>query len=88
MRIAVTRSGGFTGITRKAELDTDGRADAPRLEALAREVLTRGRPAPPDGVPDGFTYSITVDDRTVYAADPGLTDTERELVQEVLREGA
>ena len=40
------------------------------------------------GVPDGFSYEITVDGRTVYCADPRLTEEQRELIRRVLKEGA
>ncbi|MEU7412915.1 protealysin inhibitor emfourin [Streptomyces sp. NPDC042638] len=88
MRIRVRRTGGFAGIERRAEVDTSGRPDAHEWQTLAEEVLTCGRGTPPAGVPDGFGYEITVDGRTVYTADPRLTETERELVSRVLKEGA
>ncbi|MGW3241794.1 protealysin inhibitor emfourin [Streptomyces sp. NPDC001070] len=88
MRIQVIRSGGFAGIERRAVLDTAGRPDAFRLHALARDVLAAGPAAPPQGVPDGFRYEITVDGRTVHCADPRLTEEQRELIQLVLKEGA
>ncbi|ARP70140.1 hypothetical protein LK07_10480 [Streptomyces pluripotens] len=88
MRIQVRRTGGFAGIERRAEVDTSPRSDAPEWHTLAERVLASGRSTPPDGVPDGFRYEITVDGRTVYAADPLLTDAERELVSRVLKEGA
>ncbi|GAA3178069.1 MULTISPECIES: protealysin inhibitor emfourin [Streptomyces] len=88
MHIQVTRTGGFAGIERRAEVDTAGRADAHEWHALAERVLSVGRGTPPDGVPDGFSYRITVDGRTVYCADPRLTDEQRALIRRVLREGA
>ncbi|MDX3095704.1 hypothetical protein PV703_14115 [Streptomyces sp. ME01-24h] len=88
MRIQVIRSGGFAGIERRAVLDTAGRPDAFRLHTLARRVLAGDPGGPPQGVPDGFRYEITVDARTVHCADPGLTEEQRELVQLVLKEGA
>ncbi|KOV94997.1 MULTISPECIES: protealysin inhibitor emfourin [unclassified Streptomyces] len=88
MRIRVLRTGGFAGIERRAEVDTSGRPDAPEWQALAERVLAAGRSTPPAGVPDGFAYEITVDGRTVYAADPRLTEDERELVSRLLKEGA
>ena len=88
MRIAVTRTGGFAGRTRRAELDTAGRPDAERLRALAGEVLAGDPGDGTDGVPDGFRYEITVDGMTVHCADPKLTDAQRALVQAVLEEGA
>ena len=37
---------------------------------------------------DGFHYEITVDGKTVYTADPRLTDEQRTLISRVLKEGA
>jgi len=88
MRIRVRRTGGFTGIERHKEVDTSGRPDAPAWQALAEKALAAGRGTPPIGVPDGFNYEITVDGRTVYAADPRLTQEQRELISKVLKEGA
>ncbi|MFJ7147793.1 protealysin inhibitor emfourin [Streptomyces sp. NPDC100445] len=88
MRIQVRRTGGFAGIERRAEVDTSGRPDADEWQALAGRALASGQDTPPAGVPDGFRYEITVDGRTVYAADPRLTDEQRELVSRVLKEGA
>ena len=56
-------------------------AEAPALaEAPAAGV--------PVGVPDGFSYQVTVDGRTVYCSDPRLTDEQRALISRVLKEGA
>ncbi|MEU3410141.1 MULTISPECIES: protealysin inhibitor emfourin [unclassified Streptomyces] len=88
MRIRVRRTGGFAGIERGAEVDISDRSDAEEWQSLAGRVLASGRAAPPAGVPDGFSYEITVDGRTVYAADPGLSADQRELVTRVLKEGA
>jgi hypothetical protein len=58
---------------------------------VARAGRTGGRrrhSAPSTGVPDGFHYEITVDGKTVYTADPRLTDEQRELISRVLKEGA
>ncbi|WRZ93011.1 hypothetical protein OHB54_30560 [Streptomyces sp. NBC_01007] len=88
MRIEVRRTGGFAGIERHAEVDTSGRPDAPEWHALAERAIGAGRGTPPAGVPDGFSYRITVDGKTVYAADPTLTEEQRELISRVLKEGA
>ncbi|MEW2075521.1 protealysin inhibitor emfourin [Streptomyces sp. NPDC012403] len=88
MRIQVRRTGGFAGIERRAEVDTSGRADAHEWQALAERVMAAGRGTPPAGVPDGFSYRITVDGRSVYCADPRLTQEQRELIRRVLKEGA
>ncbi|MFF8968538.1 protealysin inhibitor emfourin [Streptomyces sp. NPDC014995] len=88
MRIQVRRTGGFAGIERRAEVDTSARPDAEEWHALAEKAVAAGRGAPPAGVPDGFSYQITVDGRTVYAADPRLTEEQRKLISRVLKEGA
>ncbi|WP_406126683.1 protealysin inhibitor emfourin [Streptomyces sp. NBC_00989] len=88
MRIQVRRTGGFGGIQRRGEVDTSTRPDAHEWHALARQAVAAGQGTPTAGVPDGFHYEITVDGRTVYAADPRLTDEQRELISKVLKEGA
>ncbi|MFB7930654.1 MULTISPECIES: protealysin inhibitor emfourin [Streptomyces] len=88
MRIQVRRTGGFAGIERHAEVDTSGRPDAAEWHALAEQAVAAGRGTPPIGVPDGFSYQLTVDDRTVYCSDPRLTDEQRKLISRVLKEGA
>ncbi|MEU9551143.1 protealysin inhibitor emfourin [Streptomyces werraensis] len=88
MRIQVRRTGGFAGIERQAEVDTSGRADAAEWHALAERALAGGHAAPPAGVPDGFSYTITVDGRTVRCADPRLTEEQRTLIRRVLKEDA
>ncbi|MFE1247246.1 protealysin inhibitor emfourin [Streptomyces sp. NPDC058735] len=88
MRILVRRTGGFAGIERHAEVDTSGRPDAAEWRALAENAVADGRGTPPIGVPDGFSYQITVDGKTVYASDPRLTDAQRKLISRVLKEGA
>ncbi|MFJ1798119.1 protealysin inhibitor emfourin [Streptomyces sp. NPDC088180] len=88
MRIQVSRTGGFAGIARRHEVDTEGRADAQEWHTLAEESLATARDTPTTGVPDGFRYAITVGNRTVYCADPDLTGAQRTLISRVLKEGA
>ncbi|WP_298558000.1 protealysin inhibitor emfourin [Streptomyces luteogriseus] len=88
MRIQVRRTGGFAGIERHAEVDTSHRPDASEWHALAEQAVADGRSTPPVGVPDGFTYQLTVDGKTVYCADPRLTEEQRKLISRVLKEGA
>ncbi|MFB6840706.1 protealysin inhibitor emfourin [Streptomyces sp. NPDC056361] len=83
MRIRVRRTGGFAGIERSAEVV----APDPELESLAATVLADGD-GDVRGVPDGFSYEITVDGVTVRCCDPRLTDAQRALVTRVLKEGA
>jgi hypothetical protein len=88
MRIQVRRTGGFAGIERFAEVDTSGRTDASEWHALAEQATADGRGTPPVGVPDGFSYQITVDGRTVYCSDPRLSEAQRELISRILKEGS
>ncbi|MFC5804346.1 protealysin inhibitor emfourin [Streptomyces formicae] len=88
MRIQVRRTGGFAGIEKLAEVDTSGRPDAQEWHALAEQAVAEGRGTPPVGVPDGFQYQLTVDGKTVYCADPRLTEEQRKLISKVLKEGS
>ncbi|MEU3183219.1 protealysin inhibitor emfourin [Streptomyces sp. NPDC006923] len=88
MRIQVRRTGGFAGIERRAEVDTSALPDPQAWRELAERALTDSRAAPASGVPDGFSYAITIDGRTVHCADPRLSEAQRELVSRVLKEGA
>ncbi|MFI9290481.1 protealysin inhibitor emfourin [Streptomyces gardneri] len=83
MRIRVRRTGGFAGIERSAEVEVSD----PEWESLAATVLADGD-GDTRGVPDGFSYEITVDGRTVRCCDPHLTEAQRTLVTRVLKEGA
>ncbi|MGW0117033.1 protealysin inhibitor emfourin [Streptomyces sp. NPDC003327] len=95
MRIRVRRTGGFAGIERTAEVEVTD----PEWESLAAAVLadddaeSAGEGAGAGegavrGVPDGFSYEITIDGRTVLCDDPRLTEAQRTLVTRVLKEGA
>jgi hypothetical protein len=88
MRIQVRRTGGFAGIERRAEVDTSGLPDARSWQELAEQAVADGEGSPPPAVPDGFSYRITVDSRTVHCADPRLSDAQRTLISRVLKEGA
>ncbi|WP_371402506.1 hypothetical protein OHA10_31980 [Kribbella sp. NBC_00662] len=59
--VTVTRSGGFAGMTKHAELDTSGEPDAAELEdavrALGAKDLGSGRPQP-----DRYVYRLVVRD--------------------------
>ena len=87
MRIAVSRSGGFAGLVRRAELDTDGRADADAWLGLAE----RAGPLPPAPAPgrarDAFVWTIEVDDQRAVVPDSSLTGALRDLAERALAEG-
>ncbi|WP_329179100.1 MULTISPECIES: protealysin inhibitor emfourin [unclassified Streptomyces] len=87
MRIEVTRSGGFAGLTRHGALDTADRPDAGHLAALALAALTPSL-TEREPVPDGYSYTISVDAAVVQCADPDLSPAQRELITAVLGEGA
>ncbi|WUH95960.1 hypothetical protein OG900_28140 [Streptomyces sp. NBC_00433] len=87
MRIEVTRSGGFAGLTRHAALNTADHPDAGHLHALALDALAPSG-ANRDPYPDGYSYTITVDAGTVHCVDGDLTPAQRELIRTVLGEGA
>ncbi|SEM16047.1 hypothetical protein SAMN05414137_119194 [Streptacidiphilus jiangxiensis] len=87
MRIMVTRTGGSAAAEHWAQLDTEGRPDAPHIHALVREALGACGRSPSYGLPQAhhFAYAITVDGRpTGYCADPQLTSSQRSLITLVL----
>lgn len=92
MRIEVSRSGGFAGIVRRAEVDTDGREDAEewvRLADRARplpEGPGAGRSGGPGAVRDGFTWSIRVDEQHAVLPDSRLDGALRDLAERALAE--
>ncbi|MFI6348926.1 protealysin inhibitor emfourin [Streptomyces sp. NPDC050560] len=88
MRIQVKRTGGFAGIPRRAEVDTADRSDAAEWHDLAHRALAEAETTPSPGVPDGFHYTLTVDDTTTHCTDPHLSPSQRELISRVLKEGA
>ncbi|MFD5030065.1 protealysin inhibitor emfourin [Streptomyces sp. NPDC058220] len=88
MRIQVRRTGGFAGIERRAEVDTSALPDADAWRELAEQAVADGRGTPSPGVPDGFSYVISIDGRTVHCADPRLSEAQRALISRVLKEGA
>ncbi|WP_329068379.1 protealysin inhibitor emfourin [Streptomyces sp. NBC_01429] len=88
MRIQVRRTGGFAGIERRSEVDTTDLPDAEVWRELAERAEADSQAAPPSGVPDGFSYRITIDEHTFHCADPRLTDAQRALISRVLKEGA
>ena len=88
MRIQVTRSGGVLADEYRAVLDTQGRPDAPHVHALAREAVGSCTRTPTFGIPAGYHYAITLDDRaTGHCADPQLTASQRNLIALVLSQG-
>lgn len=96
MRVAVTRSGGFAGITRHARLDSAdhpvvarliGEIDLPDAGAAPSEGGRRpGETSPARGA-DRFVYDIEIGDRAVRVGEADLTEPLRRLVEHVLAHG-
>jgi hypothetical protein len=97
VRVEVSRSGGFAGVTRTASVDTDSLDTAQAAELRRLVGASRAASVPParrpsaDGA-DRFQYEITVEhggqtDRAV-CGEPDLTPEEQELVRWVLSGGA
>ena len=76
----MVRSGGFAGIERRGEADTD---TDPVLRALVdrADLAATSRPG---RVPDQFVYEIEVDGRTAVVGESELTGPLRDLVRHVL----
>lgn len=76
----MTRSGGFAGITRRAEAET---ADDPDLDTLAEQIdlAAFGEPRP---APDRFVYTIEIGDARARVTEADLAGPLSELVQRLL----
>ncbi|GAA4625853.1 hypothetical protein GCM10023196_031660 [Actinoallomurus vinaceus] len=83
MKVAVTRSGGFAGMVRRAEIDS---ADHPAAARLVDEIDFGGVPEPAPAA-DRFVYDVEVGDRTVPVAEADLHGPLRDLVDYVLAHG-
>ena len=88
VRIAVSRSGGFAGLVRRAELDTDGREDAQDWLSLAERARPLAAPqAAPARSRDAFVWTIEVGDEQAVVPDGSLTGALRGLAERALAEG-
>ncbi|GAA4614087.1 hypothetical protein GCM10023195_61350 [Actinoallomurus liliacearum] len=83
MKVAVTRSGGFAGMVRRAEVDS---ADHPTVARLVDEIDLDDVPEPTPAA-DRFVYEVEVDDHCVPIAETDLCGPLRELVDYVLAHG-
>ncbi len=88
MRITVSRSGGFAGLVRRAEVDTEGREDAGDWLALATRAVPLLPVAPPGRVRDAFVWTIELGDQRAVLPDRSLTGPLRDLAERTLAEGA
>ncbi len=83
MRIALTRSGGFAGITLHREIDT-AKLD-PAERGAVEQLVARARTEKPprDVSPDAFEYEVTIDGARYTMSDaPGAW---RELIDRIMR---
>lgn len=84
MRVAVTRSGGFAGMVRRADIDS---ADHPAVAGLIDDVRLDEFPAP-KGEPDRFVYDIEIGDRSAQVGESDLKGPLRTLVDYVMAHGS
>jgi hypothetical protein len=83
VRVAVTRSGGFAGLIRRAEVDS---ADHPAVAGLIDNVRLDEVPEPKPQ-PDRFVYEIQIGDHSAQVAESDLRGPLRELVDHVMTHG-
>jgi hypothetical protein len=74
VKVRVSRSGGFAGVTREWEADVD--------DGLVQDLPWNDRPATSDA-PDRFVWVIRVSERSITLAEKQLTGPWRELVDRV-----
>lgn len=84
MKITVTRSGGFAGITRRAHVDVADQPDAADWDTLLRRIRLADLPPPPANAPDRFVYTIEIDGTSAQVGEADMTGPLRELVTRVL----
>ncbi|GAA1543640.1 hypothetical protein GCM10009678_27930 [Actinomadura kijaniata] len=80
MKVTVTRSGGFAGIERRGESDSER---DPLLSRLVDRV-DLGSVPPPGRIPDQFLYEIDIDGAHTVVGEAQLSGPLRELVHHVL----
>jgi hypothetical protein len=78
--VAVTRSGGFAGLVRRAEADS---ADHPAMTGLLEEIRLDDLPDF-ERLPDRYVYDIDIGERRVRVSEPELGGPLRELVELVM----
>lgn len=83
MKVAVTRSGGFAGLVRRAEVDS---ADHPAVAGLIDRVRLDDVPRPTPQ-PDRYVYDIQIGDRSAQVGEADLHGPLRDLVDHVMAHG-
>lgn len=92
MRIVCERSGGFAGLTTRAEVDTAhlSPADARKLKQMVEESRLLEQPArAADLMPDQYQYDLTIEDggrtHTVQTNDAAASEETMKLVDWVMQ---
>ncbi|GAA4492136.1 hypothetical protein GCM10023191_027580 [Actinoallomurus oryzae] len=84
MRVAVTRSGGFAGLVRRAEVDSaDHPAVAGLIDNVSLDEIPQHRPQP-----DRYVYEIQIGDHSAQVGEADLHGPLRELVDHVMTHGS
>ncbi|HEY5979327.1 MAG TPA: protealysin inhibitor emfourin [Microlunatus sp.] len=86
-KVAVRRSGGFTGQVRSAELDLSVDPQAAEVRQLLRQVDLQNVTATGGAVPDRFVYTVEVGEQSVTLGERDLTPDLQRVVQIVLGSG-
>jgi hypothetical protein len=81
MRIELTRSGGFAGITRHHEIETAKLDAAERREIEQLVAWAIAQPPSREASPDAFEYEITIDGKRYVATD--AQEAWRELIDRI-----
>ena len=95
VRVEVTRSGGFAGISRTRAVDTadldEERADTLRTLVEESRLETRTAGGPVAGGADRFQYDVTIvrnsQRRSIVLHEPDLSEAQERLIRWVLKGG-
>jgi hypothetical protein len=92
MRIVCERSGGFAGLTTRAEVDTAhlSPADSRKLKQLVEESRLLDQPAQAAGaMPDQYQYDVTIEDEgrthSIQTNDAAASEETIKLVEWVIK---
>jgi hypothetical protein len=91
MRIVCERTGGFAGLTLRAEVDSEQLtpAEARKLKRLVKESQVLDQPAKAEGaMPDQYQYDLEIEDegrtRTIQTNDAAASEEMAKLIEWVI----
>jgi hypothetical protein len=91
LRVELTRSGGFLGLSTHVVVDTAGMemAEAARFRSLVQDAEADAEPSTSTGMPDQFSYDLVIQRgshrSTLHLTEAHATPVQRQLLAEMRR---